>query len=86
MYYVRFFTVKKKYIYICIIYTNICWTVASYVVLHITGDVDDRLGLDVKQIILLLEDHQFMDTALMELTNSLLGAGKSTWPLHQRRT
>ena len=33
-------------------------------------------GLDGEQIILLLEDHHFMDTALMELTNSLLGAEK----------
>jgi len=33
-------------------------------------------GLDGEQVILLLEDHHFVDTALMELTNSLLSAGE----------
>ena len=33
-------------------------------------------GLEGQQVILLLEDHHFVDTALLELTNSLLSAGE----------
>ena len=33
-------------------------------------------GLEGNQVILLLEDHHFVDTALLELTNSLLSAGE----------
>ena len=33
-------------------------------------------GIDGQQVVLLLEDHQFVDPQFLELTNSLLSAGE----------
>jgi dynein heavy chain 2 len=35
-----------------------------------------QAGIEGNQVILLLEDHQFVDSSFLELTNSLLSAGE----------
>ena len=48
----------------------------SNVTLIITKAVMQEAGVDGQQVIILLEDHQLIDAAFLELVNSLLSAGE----------
>jgi dynein heavy chain 2 len=47
-----------------------------FISMIVNAQVLHQAGIEGNQIILLLEDHQFVDSSFLELTNSLLSAGE----------
>jgi len=56
----------------------VCWLKKMSLLLCVLAGVQamQTAGIDGQQVVLLLEDHQFVDPQFLELTNSLLSAGE----------